>query len=176
MERAMLEAMNRMPFEKITVRLLCEKAGVNRSTFYAHYSDIYDMIRQMESNLQKELIDSYPAPGHVTPLSFSSFIPFLKFIRKHRDFYRIALKARNDFPLEQGYLPLWEQVITPLCIRAGISCENEMYYYFAGFQASFTTILKHWLERGCKEDEEKIAQIIQNIIPEILTSLVSNPQ
>ena len=44
MKGAMLELMNTTPFEKITVRLICEKAKVNRSTFYAHYMDIYDMI------------------------------------------------------------------------------------------------------------------------------------
>lgn len=40
MKQAMLELMNLLPFDKITVRLICEKAEVNRSTFYAHYSDI----------------------------------------------------------------------------------------------------------------------------------------
>lgn len=168
MEQAMLEAMNTMPLEKITVRWICEKAGVNRSTFYAHYADIYDMIEQMESNLQKDLINSYPSPGNVAPLSFESFIPFLKFIHKHRDFYRIALKTRREFPIRQGYTPLWEQVIKPLCSRAGIDSENEMRFYFIGFQAGFTMILKYWVDQGCIEDEEKIAQIMRNIIPPFL--------
>ena len=29
--------------EKITVKELCEEAGINKSTFYAHYRDIYDL-------------------------------------------------------------------------------------------------------------------------------------
>lgn len=168
MEQTMLEVMNTMPLEKITVRLICEKAGVNRSTFYAHYTDIYDMIEQMETNLQKSLMNDYPAPGSVTPFSLESFIPFLKFIRKHKDFYHVALKTRREFPLKQGYTPLWEQVIKPLCSHAGITSESEMLYYFIGFQAGFTMILKHWVEQDCIEDEEKIAQIIQNTIPSVL--------
>lgn len=170
MEQAMLEAMNTMPFEKITVRFICEKAGVNRSTFYAHYTDIYDMIEQMETNLQKSLMDNYPVSAHVTPLSFASFLPFLKFIREHRDFYRIALKTRFEFPLRQGYTLLWEEVIKPLCARAGITSEDEMRFYFIGFQASFTMILKHWVDRDCLEDEETVAQIIRNMIPSVLRS------
>lgn len=170
MKQAMLELMNTVPFEKITVRLICDRAGVNRSTFYAHYTDIYDMIRQMETNLQKKLMENYPASEKVIPLSPESFITFLKFIREHRDFYRIALKARREFPLKQGFEPLWEQVIRPLCLKAGISSENEMIFYFVGFQAGFTMILKRWVEQGCAESEEKIAQIIQNIIPSIWKS------
>lgn len=175
MKQAMLEVMNTMPFEKITVRLICERAGVNRSTFYAHYTDIYDMIEQMESNLQKDLMNRYPVPGNVSPLTFASFIPFLEFIRKHKDFYRVALKTRDEFPLKQGYTPLWEQVFKPLCTQAGISSESEMLFYFIGFQAGFTMILKHWVEHGCVEDEEKVAQIIRNIIPSVLKNEESEP-
>ena len=86
MERAMLELMNCFPFEKITVKTICDRAGVNRSTFYAHYTDIYDMIEQMENNLRKELMERYPVPGSVKPLSVESFLPFLIFIREHKDF------------------------------------------------------------------------------------------
>ena len=167
MEQAMLELMNTMPFEKITVRLLCEKAGVNRSTFYAHYTDIFDMIEQMETSLREKLMDNYPVPGYVTPLSLESFIPFLKFIHEHRDFYRIALKTRKEFPLKQGFDALWKQIIKPLCLKTGITSENEMMYYFVGFQACFTMILKHWVEQGCMESEEKIAQIIYSTIPAV---------
>lgn len=167
MEQAMLELMNKTAFEKITVRLICERAGVNRSTFYAHYADIYDMIEQMEENLQKELMSGYPVPGSVIPLSLESFVPFLTFIRRHEDFYRIALKTRREFPLKQGFEPLWDQVIRPLCQKVGITSESEMMLYFVGFQAGFTMILKYWVEQGCVEKEEKIAQIIQNIIPSV---------
>ena len=170
MKQAMLELMNTTPFDKITVRLICDKAEVNRSTFYAHYTDIYNMIDQMETNLQKKLMDNYPVCGHVSPLSLESFILFLGFIREHRDFYRVALKARREFPIRQGFEPLWEQIVRPLCMKAGITSESEMMFYFVGFQAGFTTILKRWVEQDCVESEEKIAQIIRDIIPSVWKS------
>lgn len=170
MKQSMLELMNTTPFDKITVRLICDRAGVNRSTFYAHYTDIYDMIGQMETNLQKKLMENYPVTEHVIPLSLESFILFLAFIREHRDFYRVALKARREFPIRQGFEPLWEQIVKPLCQKAGITSENEMMFYFIGFQAGFTTILRRWVERDCVESDEKIAQIICDIIPSVWKS------
>ena len=44
MEACMLELMKHYEFEKITVKKICEKAQVNRSTFYAHFIDIFDII------------------------------------------------------------------------------------------------------------------------------------
>lgn len=171
MKQAMLELMNTIPFDKITVRLICERADVNRSTFYAHYTDIYDMIEQMEANLQKDLMNDYSVFDNVTVFSLESFIPFLKFIRKHMDFYRVALRTRHEFPLKQGYTPLWEQVIKPLCVQAGITSESEMLFYFIGFQASFTMILKYWVDQGCIEEEKIVAQIMRNIIPTVLKNV-----
>ena len=37
MKAAMLELMQKIPFEKITVKSICQRAGVNRGTFYSHY-------------------------------------------------------------------------------------------------------------------------------------------
>ena len=167
MKQAMLELMNTTPFEKITVRLICQRAEVNRSTFYAHYADIYDMMEQMERNLRRGLMERYSSSEGIVPLSAESFLPFLTFIREHRDFYRVILKARWDFPLRQGYEPLREQVIRPLCLKAGIVSESEMMYYFVGFQAGFTMVLKRWVEQDCVESEEVLAQLIRNLIPSV---------
>ena len=58
MEAVMLELMKTTEFEKITVKKICEKSRVNRSTFYAHFSDINDMMDKMEQKLRKELLQA----------------------------------------------------------------------------------------------------------------------
>ena len=83
MESAMLEIMKSTEFEKITVKRICEKANVNRSTFYAHFIDIYDMIDKMEIELSKELLNQY-IENKTEILSEQSLIPFLKHIKKHQ--------------------------------------------------------------------------------------------
>ena len=40
---ALYELMKERPLNKITVTQICETADVNRSTFYAYYTDIYDL-------------------------------------------------------------------------------------------------------------------------------------
>ena len=56
-QRALLNAFLEMragiPLEKISVTALCEKADVNKSTFYAYYHDVYELSEEM----QKEVID-----------------------------------------------------------------------------------------------------------------------
>lgn len=169
MESAMLDLMKNIDFNKITVKKICEKAKVNRSTFYAHFIDIYDMLDKMEVELRKELLDSYSNGNQEEYQMFSekSFIRFLSHIKKHKYFYKINLQTRTKFPLKQGYKQLWA-IIQPLCENAGITSNDEIMYYFICFQAGFTMILKRWVDMDCKETEEELAKIIEGCIPTIL--------
>lgn len=169
MEAAMLKLMEHTDFEKITVKKICETAGVNRSTFYAHFTDISDMLGKMEYHLQQELLDAYPAQSNLEDMMFSRQLlePFLKHIRKHQYFYRIALQTRKEFPLPRGFDSMWNQIIKPRCQRAGITSEAEMMYYFVHFQAGFTIVLKRWVDTGCSQSETELAQVIENCTPVI---------
>ncbi|WP_130861860.1 TetR/AcrR family transcriptional regulator [Bacilliculturomica massiliensis] len=167
MESTMLELMKDTEFEKITVKRICEKAKVNRSTFYAHFIDIYDMLDKMERELRKELLDSYGDKSEHQIFSEESFIQFLKHIKKHKYFYRINLQTRKSFPLKQGYEELWK-IIKLRCEQAGVKADEEVMYYFINFQAGFTMVLKHWVDTDCKISEYAVAAIIKNCIPVVL--------
>src|SRR5690625_7325782 len=41
---------------KITVKEICEQADINRSTFYAHYHDQFDLLQQIEEELIDDMI------------------------------------------------------------------------------------------------------------------------
>ncbi len=51
------------PIEKITVKELCEKALVNKSTFYSHYSDIYSLSDSLETEVVMSVIQALDRPG-----------------------------------------------------------------------------------------------------------------
>ena len=61
---AFLELRSKMPLEKIKVNELCRAAEINKSTFYSHYCDIY----QLSDEIEKEVLQSYldiPHPEYV---------------------------------------------------------------------------------------------------------------
>ena len=46
--RAFTDLLRVKPVQSISIKELCEKAGVNRGTFYAHYQSVHDLLMQME--------------------------------------------------------------------------------------------------------------------------------
>lgn len=167
MKAAMLRLMQDTPFDKITVTSICRKAGVNRSTFYAHYPDIRSMMEQIEDHLNDELIQiteawtraSRPDGGAESP-----FIPYLCYVKEHQYFYRMALSSRKALPIRKSFEPLWRQIIRPYRARMELPAEEEL-YYFIYFQAGVGMVLKYWIETGCRESEDKLAAVLARCVP-----------
>ncbi|MGN1134205.1 MAG: TetR/AcrR family transcriptional regulator [Oscillospiraceae bacterium] len=44
MDEALLSILETKDFKYITIKEICERAGVNRSTFYLHYENIGDLL------------------------------------------------------------------------------------------------------------------------------------
>ena len=49
--------------EELSVRAICQRAGVNRSTFYLHFSDVYDMMDKFEAAMSRELVAAFSRKG-----------------------------------------------------------------------------------------------------------------
>ena len=45
-DKALLSLLEKKPFEYITISEICEKAEVNRSTFYLHYENTSDLLEE----------------------------------------------------------------------------------------------------------------------------------
>ena len=52
----LIELMKDHAFEEIKVSDICTKALINRSTFYAHYNDKYELLKDMIDNLKDSLL------------------------------------------------------------------------------------------------------------------------
>ena len=49
--RAFLDLLKKKPVQNITVKEVCEEAGIHRGTFYAHFSNLEDVRQQLISDL-----------------------------------------------------------------------------------------------------------------------------
>ncbi len=55
----MLQLVQEQDVNKITVRDICTRCGINRSTFYAHFVDIYDLLGKMQQEIYQDAADSF---------------------------------------------------------------------------------------------------------------------
>lgn len=51
---SLLHLLKKKPITKVTIKELCEKAGLNRGTFYLHYNEPNDVLKEIESDFVRE--------------------------------------------------------------------------------------------------------------------------
>ena len=55
-----MELLEKKDFTYITVKEICEKAGVNRSTFYLHYETVSDLLAESARYIIDQFVEAMP--------------------------------------------------------------------------------------------------------------------
>ncbi|SRR6266702_3697121 len=91
---ALIAELSERAFEEITVKDICERAMVHRTTFYKHYEDKYALLEQGMRQMYDALV---AAEEHVPPSAFSIehpppyFIHLFEHVAQHQQFYKLML-------------------------------------------------------------------------------------
>ena len=156
-ETAFLTLILNHKYEDITISQICETANINRSTFYAHYDDINDLIIKIESKFANSMASIF---NNGLRQNHDAFVEMFTFVEKNKCFY----KAFLNIP----YITLAEkntktQVMTNLKDNLPQHKNDiELFYRASFFGAGIKEICRLWLERDCKESPEQMAMILFN--------------
>ena len=63
MHNALITLLDSKDFEYITIKEICETAGVNRSTFYLHYDNVNDLLQETVEAVYKDFFGRFGAEG-----------------------------------------------------------------------------------------------------------------
>ena len=67
MDEALIELLEHKDLEYITVKELCQQAGVNRSTFYLHYDTISDLLNETMETINQRFLSYFSLRGGEFP-------------------------------------------------------------------------------------------------------------
>jgi AcrR family transcriptional regulator len=132
--------------ENITVKDITQKAGFNRSTFYAYFKDVYDILEQIEDDLM-------PGIEHIPPIDASRehSVEFLENIitiyEKNSTYYSVLLSENGDprFALKMKKV-FKSMMMEAVKNRVSISSE-EMDYALEFLVGATLSIVKHWFDQ-----------------------------
>jgi AcrR family transcriptional regulator len=106
---AYIELISEMPVEKVTVTKIVERADLNRSTFYAHFTCPQDVM----VSIQNEVVDSFLALMNEIPLGrfLKDPLPLLMrvadFINERKEYYKILISSDRTL----GFLEEFKEII-----------------------------------------------------------------
>lgn len=152
-EKVFIELLQTKELDEISVSDICKRAGLNRTTFYANYTDIYGLADAIRDKLENEVSDLY---GEEVTQGFNSndFLKLFRHIKDNQIFYKTYFKLGYD----NNY-----KILRYDTALAHKHFQNKFIeYHMEFFKAGITQIIKIWLNGGCKESPEDMFEIIKS--------------
>lgn len=154
MEKVFVELLQHKELNQITVAEICKQAGLNRTTFYANYQDVYALADSIRDKLLMELAVVYEQEIAGRFHSYD-YLKLFQHIRDNQLFYKTYLKL--------GYEPEYQTLIIHSDPLAEQHFGNRFVdYHAAFFKSGLTSIIKLWLDRGCRETPEEMNEILES--------------
>ena len=164
MDEALLLIQEQKDFDAITVKEVCQKAGVNRSTFYLHYETMNDLLEETVGFINdrfKASLAAVPAddPSKVVLTSEKYLRPYLTFIKENMRAYRVIHQKDHLFNSQKTFQSFYQSIFSPALTHFGVS-EQEKKYVFAFYTQGTVAIIGKWLESNCRDDIDMIVNLI----------------
>lgn len=152
-EKVFIELLQTKALDKISVSDICKHAGLNRTTFYANYTDIYGLADTLRDKLENEMFKLYKEEVE-QGFNSNDYLKLFRQIKENQIFYQTYFKLGYD----NNY-----KIITYDTDLAKKHFQNKFIeYHMEFFKAGITRIIKLWLQNGCKETPEDMFEIIKS--------------
>ena len=164
-DQALLALLAKKDFEYITVKELCKKTGVNRSTFYLHYQNMNDVLDETLSLLSHRFFSSFEKtdkPQELVLTTQKYLIPYLNFVKENKTAFQLSFEKPEVFHPVKKFNEMNREIFLPIMEKVNAPEERKPYlfeFYFKGV----LSIIGLWVKRGCKEEIEIISSLIEDL-------------
>ena len=149
LKQGLSELMKEKDFKDISVKDITDRMDLNRGTFYLHYTDIYDLLNKIETDVLDDfqrVIDTYRQKTDKRSL-LPVIEPLAAYISENADICRILFlnKASTDFSIKLKNLIITNGK-TLIEERFKINASAETINYLLNYMAyGIIGIMKEWL-------------------------------
>lgn len=164
MIEGLLKLLTIKDFSEISVSELCVVSDVHRTTFYAYYDNLLELLEDVKD----EAINKFKEKNKGISLDLEHFderifLNYLYFVKENKDLFRVYLRNSLVFETERDFMSLFNDVILPKARKKYGDDEKMILYITRFFMEGFFAIIKMWINNDFQETPEEIADIVSRI-------------
>ena len=167
LRKAFLGLLGQKPIQSISIKELCELAGVSRGTFYAHFTDIYDLLAQIEDEMTAE-ISAALEPLRESATADNPVVLGTRIFEVLKDNYDLCTVTLGDYGDKQFAMRLvnmgYEKCIDLYRGYFQDVPAKQLDYFYAFISSGVMGLLREWLDNGMLATPQEMAHLAQNII------------
>ncbi len=163
--KAFLILMSKKSLEEAEVSELCRIAKINRTTFYNHYSSLYELLEYLMDDFFANIKDYLYSTPYKKENTASKIASVLKYLKDNKDFANILLSSNLYEKVAQKLVSF--DFIYNMFRNSSDKMINSFIigddYYFDFIVAGCLAVIKKWLTEGCVVDENVLARLITSM-------------
>lgn len=167
-QNALLELLETKELKEITVKEICDKAGISRNAFYQHYGykeDLYDqMVARATEGIRDSLTPVIPDASHLSQEAVMSYAKHIvEGISQVKELIYVMLKKDNGIFLRQMTDLIFGQNLTNALSFFDMEDSRELRLYYEFLSGGMSAFIIKWvLEGGLTEDQT--VSLMSNIL------------
>ena len=160
---------------KVSVRELCDRAELNRSTFYAHYQEPKDLLHEIETELLGATEEHLKKIGQENDIGAHKYLlSFLQYIKENDKPFRTLLIDAADPDFRSRFM---QQSIIQFVDNLRIVLPKELEQYIYSYILNGNTgIIIQWVRSNYAIDENEIVNLLFAINQSALVNLNLTPK
>lgn len=146
---------------RITVKEICERAEINRSTFYLHYNEPNDILMELEDetiSALREALSTISSFESGSDNARNYLMSFLRYVRKNEDMFRTLLIENSDPHFRRKMLETAGE-IAGSAFRVPLPAEYQQNIYIFLVSGSIE-VISDWIAGGCVVPEQALSDIL----------------
>lgn len=166
--RAFTTLLKQKPIQSISITELCAEAGINRGTFYTHYTDIYDLRTQMENEMLADFKKALAPLGlmdkdQLTPVRVTTAV--FQCLKDNSDLCTVTLGDYGD----KAFALRLVNVGREICVEAyseyfKTATPKQIEYFYAFASAGCIGLLQKWLADGMTTPAQEVAHMAEALM------------
>ena len=177
MNNALINLLDKKDFEDITVKEICQTASVNRSTFYLHYENTCDLLKETLENLYKDFFSRYDSNLSMDRINNKSnddlFLitpkylkPYLSFVYDNKKIFKLMYFKNEVFNGRNMYEIWLDKIFKPILSKFNVKNEEEQSYIMLFHLQGLIGLIMEWVKNDCKMPIDDLINVIQKCIKE----------
>lgn len=170
--RSLIKLMRDKSFEEIKVADICSDALINRSTFYSHYDDKYELLLDFVNTLKTNLLNDLEQNDHIVNTK-GYYLEMIRLIFEHIDsekdiYYSIMMSNRSsiivDILTDVAVRDINKRVEIDNIHKGNVPTDILVKFYLG---AVFSVGME-WLRSRNKYTKQEILDYLSELIPETI--------
>jgi AcrR family transcriptional regulator len=171
LRESLMDLMKKTPISTISVKEICAKADISRSSFYKYYTNQYDLLQKTEDETLAfidTILTKYAYHKNGTREALQMLEEILQYIVDNNKSIYVLFSENGDINFQKTLFSLMYQKNIMKSLTNKFSDEQTKQYCYLFIVTGSIGLIYHWIKCGMDKSITELAKLIINLTSQII--------